>query len=99
MTKSKHFSGARGLRALAIASLFIAVSSLGIGSALAEKKGNTELDDSAKAVGNNFGDMLKGMGQEVGKVIGSENKSAEKEKTKEKKKADDKSDKDEKSKK
>jgi len=98
MTKTKHFSGARGLRALGIAGLLLALCSFGIGTALAEKSGDTSLDDSAKEVGNNFGELLKGMGQEVKKVIDSDDKSADKDKKKETKNADDKSDKSEKKK-
>ena len=94
MTKTKCFSGARGLRVLGIAGLLVAVCSLGLGTALAGKDGDTKLDDSAKEVGNNFGQLLKGMGQEVKKVIGSEDKSAEKDKKKDTKNADDKSGKD-----
>jgi len=98
MTKTKHFSGARGLRALGIAGLLLALCSFGIGTALAEKSGDTSLDESAKKVGNNFGELLKGMGQEVKKVIDSDDKSADKDKKKETKNADDKSDKNEKKK-
>jgi hypothetical protein len=89
MTKTKYFSGARGLRALGIASLFIALCGVGPGTTLADEKGDTKLDDSAKEVGNNFGQLLKGMGQEVKKVIGSDDKAAEKDKKKETKDADD----------
>ena len=98
MIKTKYFNGARGLRVFGIASLLIALCSFGPGTASAEKSGDTSLDDSAKEVGNNFGSMLKGMGQEIKKVMDSDDKSAEKDKKKETKKADDKSDKDEKSK-
>ena len=99
MTKTKYFSDARGLRALGIASLFVAMCGFSIGTAMAEKSGDTSLDESAKEVGNNFGSMLHGMGQELKKVIGSDDKAAKKDEKNEKKKADDKSDKDEKSKK
>ncbi len=97
MTKSKYFSGARRLRAFGIAGLLVAVCGLGSAPALAEKNGDTKLDDSAKEVGNNFGQLLKGMGQEVGKVIGTEGKSdkdkADQDKKKDTKHSDDKSDK------
>jgi hypothetical protein len=46
---------------------------------------DTSLDDSAKKVGNNFGELLKGMGQEVKKITNSDNAAAEKEKKKESK--------------
>ncbi|MHB8728691.1 MAG: hypothetical protein ACYC9K_06585 [Sulfuricaulis sp.] len=94
MTKSKCFSGARSLRTLGIASLLVVVCGFGLGTALADKDGDTKLNDSAKEVGNNFGQLLKGMGQEVGKVIGSDEKAAKKDEPKEKKNTDDKSTKD-----
>ena len=93
MTKSKYISGARRLRAFGIAGLLVAVCGFGSSAALAEKNGDTKLDDSAKEVGNNFGQLLKGMGQEVGKVIGTEGKAADKDKKKDAKPKDDKSDK------
>lgn len=93
MTKSKYIRGARRLRVLGIAGLFAALCGLGIGSALAEKNGDTRLNDSAKEVGNNFGQLLKGMGQEVGKVIGTDDKKADKDKKPDTKQTDDKSDK------
>jgi len=97
MTKTRYFSGRRGLRVLGIAGLLIALCGFGLGTALAEKSGDTSLDDSAKEVGNNFGSMLHGMGQELKKVVGSDEKAAKKGEKKEKKQADGKSDKDEKS--
>ena len=80
MTNLKCFSGARCLRALWIASFLVAVCSFG--PALAD---DTSLDDSAKKVGNNFGELLKGMGQEVKKVTNSDNAAEKKDKKKEKK--------------
>jgi len=62
----------------------------GIGPALAD---DTKLDDSAKKVGNNFGEMLKGMGQEVKKAGGSLSEPAKKDKKKEKKSSEDEPDK------
>ncbi len=94
MTKTRYISGVRWRRAFGIASLLIALCGFGLGTALAGKDGDTKLDDSAKEVGNNFGQLLKGMGQEVKKVIGSDDKAAEKDKKKEAEHADDKSDKD-----
>jgi len=99
MTKTKYFSGRHGLRVLGIAGLLITLCGFGLGTALAEKNGDTSLDESAKDVGNNFGSMLHGMGQELKKVIGSDDKATKKDEKNEKKQADDKSDKDEKSKK
>jgi hypothetical protein len=78
MTNLKCFRGTRCLRTLWIAGLLVAMC--GFGPALA---GDTSLDDSAKKVGNNFGQLLKGMGQEVKKVGKSDNAAAEKEKKKE----------------
>ena len=80
MTNLKCFSGARCLRTLWIASFLVAVCSFG--PALAD---DTSLDDSAKKVGNNFGELLKGMGQEVKKVGGSLSESGKKDNKKEKK--------------
>ena len=78
MTNLKCFSGARCLRTLWIASFLVAVCSFG--PALAD---DTSLDDSAKKVGNNFGELLKGMGQEVKKASESLSKSDKKDKKKE----------------
>lgn len=80
MKNSKCFSGARCRRTLWMASFLVAVCS--IGPALAD---DTSLDDSAKKVGNNFGELLKGMGQEVKKAGGSLSESAKKNEKKEKK--------------
>ncbi len=80
MTNLKCFSGARCLRTLWIASFLVAVCSFG--PALAD---DTSLDDSAKKVGNNFGELLKGMGQEVKKAGGSLSESGKKDNKKEKK--------------
>ncbi len=70
----------RRLRTLWMAGFLAAVC--GIGPALAD---DTKLDDSAKKVGNNFGELLKGMGQEVKKVTNSDNVAAKKDEKKEKK--------------
>ncbi|MCR4331819.1 MAG: hypothetical protein NUV34_03820 [Sulfuricaulis sp.] len=80
MKNSKCFSGARCRRTLWMASFLVAVCS--IGPALAD---DTSLDDSAKKVGNNFGELLKGMGQEVKKAGGSLSEPAKKNEKKEKK--------------
>lgn len=81
MTNLKCFSGAHCLRALWMASFLVAVSSFG--PALAE---DTSLDDNAKKVGNNFGELLKGMGQEVKKVGKSDGTAEKKDKVKKDKK-------------
>ena len=69
------FSVVRSLRPFWIAGLLAAVCSFG--TAVAD---DTSLDDSAKKVGNNFGELLKGMGQEVKKAGGSLSKSDKKDK-------------------
>jgi hypothetical protein len=80
MTNLKCFNGARRLRMLCMASVLVAACHFG--PALAD---DTKLDDSAKKVGNNFGELLKGMGQEVKKVGKSDNAAEKKDKKKEKK--------------
>ncbi|GAB4510600.1 MAG: hypothetical protein Tsb0026_12670 [Sulfuricaulis sp.] len=82
MTNLKCLSDARCLRALWIAIPLIAVCGLGSGPALAD---DTSLDDSAKKTGNNFGELLKGMGQELKKAGGSRSESGKKSDKKEKK--------------
>lgn len=71
---------------------FLAVAGLAAGPALAAD--DTSLDDSAKKVGNNFGEMLKGMGQELKKAGGSLSESGKKDVKKEKKSPEDEPDKD-----
>ncbi len=88
MTNLNCLSGMRCLRTLWIAGLFVAVCSFG--PALAD---DTKLDDSAKKVGNNFGELLKGMGQEVKKVTNSDGTAAKKDKKKEKKRPENETDK------
>jgi hypothetical protein len=78
MKDLKCFSGTRRLRTLWIAGVLVAVCSFG--SALAD---DTSLDDSAKKVGNNFGELLKGMGQELKKVGNSDGAAEKKDKKKE----------------
>jgi hypothetical protein len=80
MKNSKCFSGTRCLRTLWMAGFLAAAC--GMGPALAD---DTKLDDSAKKVGNNFGELLKGMGQEVKKVTNSDKAAAKKDEKKEKK--------------
>ena len=86
MKDLKCFSGTRRLRTLLIAGVLVAVCSFG--PALAD---DTSLDDSAKKVGNNFGELLKGMGQEVKKVGKSDNAAEKKDKVKKDKKKETKS--------
>ena len=89
MTNSKSFRGARRRRTLWIVVFLAAVC--GFGAVLAD---DTSLDDSAKKVGNNFGELLKGMGQEVKKAGGSFSKSDKKDKKKETESEDKEPDKD-----
>lgn len=70
------------LRALCITGLLVAA-----GAATAAD--DRSLDDSAKKVGNNFGELLKGMGQELKKAGGSLSDPAKKEDKKEKPRPDD----------
>jgi hypothetical protein len=81
MANAKHFRAARRLRAWSIAA-GLAVAGLAAGPAVAAD--DTSLDDSAKKVGNNFGEMLKGMGQELKKAGGSLSESGKKDDKKEK---------------
>jgi hypothetical protein len=100
MTNTTCFNTTRGLSVLGIA-IFLALV-CGSDRTLAEKSSDTNLDESAKNVSNNFGELLKGMGQELKKVIGSDNKSestaADKDKNQEAEHANDKSGNDVKSK-
>ena len=91
MTNANHFHTARRLRAWWIAG-FLAAAGLAAGPALAAD--DTRLDDSARKVGNNFGEILKGMGQELKKAGGSLSESGKKDGTKEKKRPEDEPDKD-----
>ena len=77
MTKSIYIREVHGLRTLCIAGLIAVASSLGAVAA-----DDTRLDDGAKKVGNNFGELLKGMGQEVKKAGGSLSKSDKSDKKK-----------------
>jgi len=85
MTNTRWCNTRRGLRAMEIASLLLVVCVSE--PALAEISSETRLDESAKAVSNNFGELLKGMGQELKQVIGSDHatqsSAAEQDKNKE----------------
>ncbi len=52
-----------------VACIFAVVCSVGIGPVLADN--DTSLDDAAKKTGQGFGNLLKGMGQELQKAGGS----------------------------
>jgi arsenate reductase-like glutaredoxin family protein len=90
MKNSKCFSGTRCRRTLWIVGILVTVCSVGPTQA-----DDTKLDDSAKKVGNNFGELLKGMGQEVKKVGKSDNAAEKKDKVKKDKKKETKSPEDE----
>lgn len=78
MKNLKYFCGTRRLPALWMAGILVAVCS--VGTARAD---DTSLDDSAKKVGNNFGELLKGMGQEVKKITDPDKTAEKKENKKE----------------
>jgi hypothetical protein len=90
MKKSKSPDSPRRLRPLRIAGLLVAACAFTIGSAPAEKDSDA-VQNSVDKTERGFGELLKGMGQEVKKVIGSDD--AKKDKKKDTKHADDKSDK------
>ena len=71
-----------------VACIFALVCSVGIGPVLAVN--DTNLDDAAKKTGQGFGNLLKGMGQELKKVGGSLTSSDKKDDEKENKTKDDK---------
>ena len=85
LTGSKSFSGARRFRPLWIASFLAAVCTLGFGPALAD---SDSVNDGAKKVGKGFGELLKGMGQEVKKAGGSLGTAGKNDNKKEKKRPD-----------
>lgn len=81
MTSANDFRAARRLRAWSIAA-GLTVAGFAAGPAVAAD--DTSLDDSARKVGNNFGELLKGMGQELKKAGGSLSESGKKDDKKEK---------------
>lgn len=92
MTKLKCLSVTRYPRIIWVASILAVVCSLGAAPALAD---DTSLDDSAKKAGNNFGELLKGMGQELKKAGGTLAGSGKKNDKKEKKSPENEADKSE----
>ena len=89
MTRSKRLHETRRLRTIGAASVLAVMCSLGTGSVLAD---SDSVNDSAKQVGNNFGELLKGMGQELKKAGGSLSESGKKDNNKETKHPDKKTD-------
>jgi len=90
MRNSKYLNSPRRLRSLWIAGFLVAACGFGIGTALAEKDSDA-VQNSVDKTERGFGELLKGMGQEVKKVINSDD--AKKDKKKETKHTDDNSDK------
>lgn len=90
MKNSKCFSRPRRLRSLWIAGFVAAACGFAIGTAVAEKASDA-VQNSVDKTERGFGELLKGMGQEVKKVINSDD--AKKDKKKETRQTDDKSDK------
>lgn len=92
MVNAQHFRAmSRCSRFWFIAGLLVAAG-LAAGPAVAAD--DTSLDDSAKKVGNNFGEMLKGMGQELKKAGGSLAGSGKKDDKKDKQRPENEPDKD-----
>ena len=76
MKEPKHLCGKQCLRTMGIASFIVVVCSFGIGSALA----CDGTKDSVKKTEQGFGELLKGIGQEVkkaGEVAGVWSKAKE----------------------
>jgi len=88
MKNSKYLNSTRCLRSLWIAGFLVAACGFAIGTALAAKDSDA-VQNSVDKTERGFGELLKGMGQEVKKVIGSDD--TKKDKKKETKDADDKS--------
>ena len=88
MKYSKCFSRPRRFRSLWIAGFLVAACGFTIGTALAEKDSDA-VQNSVDKTERGFGELLKGMGQEVKKVINSDD--TKKDKKKETKQTDDKS--------
>lgn len=78
MKNLRTYFEASSLRTLSLACMLFAVCSFGVAQA-----DDTSLDDSAKKVGNNFGKLLKGMGQEVKKITSPDGAAENKENKKE----------------
>ena len=91
MKHSKCLNSRRRLRLFWIAVFLVAAYGFGTGTALAGEDSDA-VQNSVDKTERGFGELLKGMGQEVKKVINSDD--AKKDKKKETKQADDKSDKD-----
>lgn len=86
MAKTKCDKGVRRGRTSWIAGFITVLGIAGFGSAPAAD--SDSVNDSAKKVGNNFGELLKGMGQELKKAGGSLTSGTKKDKNKEKQQSD-----------
>ncbi len=95
MKNSKYLNSMRRLRSLWIPCFLVAACGFAIGTALAEKDGDA-VQNSVDKTERGFGELLKGMGQEVKKVINSDD--TKKDKKNDAKHTNDKSDKDKESK-
>jgi hypothetical protein len=83
MTKSNYFGGVGRLRSMSFAGLLLVAGCLGFGPVLAEGESKSDsVQDSAKTIEKGFGELLKGMGREIGKIIGSEGAAKKEEKRK-----------------
>jgi len=91
MTELKCLGVKRRCRPVWIICFIVAVSISAVGFVRAD---DTRLDDSAKKAGNNFGELLKGMGQELKKAGGTLTNSGKKDGTKKKKPPEHESEKD-----
>ena len=67
----RFFSEYSRLFAIALVELSV-IGSLGLAPALAEERKDDSVQEGANSIENGFGELLEGMGQEIGKIIGSE---------------------------
>jgi hypothetical protein len=86
MAKSQVVKSGRDGKILWIACVLAVLCLSGLARARAAD--SDSVNDGAKKVGNNFGELLKGMGQELKKAGGKLGGRAKKDKEKEKKQAD-----------
>ena len=87
MPSAKFFRGACRAHAAFLSCFLIAGGCLGFGSAVAEERKGDSVQEGAKSIENGFGELLKGMGQEVGKIIGSKDEPEKKQEKQESKPA------------
>ena len=87
MTKLKYLRSVRRVSAMFLAGLLLIGGSFGFKPALAEERKGDSVQEGAKSIENGFGELLKGMGQEVGKIIGSKDEPEKKQEKQESKPA------------